>query len=238
MKCFIPAVCAAALLAGCHMIPVVRGSGYLATTTYDFTGFSTIAAGQACRVHVVPDTAYSVRVACDDNLLSALDVRRNGAGSVLIGLAQGSTYHGITFNAEVHMPVLAGLDLSGGSEARVDSGFTSTLSLDVTLSGASLVEIRGLSCSAVNADLSGASSLSIGGTTATETVFVSGASTASLMGCAAARATISLSGASDAWINATQISLSTSGASTLYYLGAPSIQTNNVSGTSHLVRAY
>src|SRR5271169_581049 len=134
MKRLILVLCAAALLAGCDMLPSVHGSGYLTTTTYDFIGFSAIAAAQGCRVHVVPDTTYSVRVTCDNNLLSSLDVRGNGAGSVLIGLAQWNTYHGITFNADVHMPVLAGLDLSGGSEARADSGFTSTQPLDVTLS--------------------------------------------------------------------------------------------------------
>lgn len=218
------------------MLPLVQGSGSLATTTYDFTGFSTITATQACRVHVVPDSAYSVTVTCDNNLLSSLDVRRNAAGSVQIGLAPGNNYRRITFNAEVHMPVLVGLDLSGGSEARVDSGFTSTQPLDVTLSGTSLVEIKGLACSAVNADLSGASSLNIVGTTTSETLTVSGASTAGMLACAAIRATVSVSGASDAWINAGQISLSASGASTLYYLGSPSLQTNNLSGASRLVQ--
>jgi hypothetical protein len=227
---------AVALLAGCDMFPLVQGSGYLTATTYDFTGFTSIAATQECRVHVVPDAAYSVRVTCDDNLLPYLQVRRSSAGSVLIGLAQGNNYHGIMFNAEVHMPVLVGLDLSGASEARVDSGFASTQALDVTLSGGSLVDIKGLSCSAVNADVSGASSLSIGGTTASETVAVSGASSAGLLACAAARATVVVSGASEAWINAGQISLSASGASTLYYLGNPSIQTNNLSGVSQLVK--
>jgi len=240
MKRLFLALCAAVvgLLAGCDFFPLVQGSGYLTTSTCNFTDFSTIAATQACRVHVVPDTAYSVRVTCDDNLLPNLEVRRNGAGSVLIGLAQGNNYHGITFNAEVHMPVLVGLDLSGASEARVDSGFTSTQPLDVTLSGASLADIKGLSCTAVNADLSGASFLSIGGTTTSETVTVSGVSTANLLSCAAARATVIVSGASEAWIHASQISLSASGASTLYYAGNPLIQTNNLSGASQLVKVY
>lgn len=240
MRHLILVLCAAAvaLMVGCDFFPLVQGSGYLTTSTYNFTDFSTIAATQACRVHVVPDTAYSVSVTSDDNLLPYLEVRRNGAGAVLIGLAQGNNYHGITFNAEVHMPVLVGLDLSGASEARVDSGFASTQPLDATLSGASLADIKGLSCTAVNADISGASSLSIGGTIASETLIVSGTSTANLLACAATRATVAVSGASEAWINAGQISLSASGASKLYYLGNPSIQTNNLSGASVLVKVH
>jgi len=238
MKRLILVLCAATLLDGCDFLPLVQGSGHLTTMTYAFTGFSTITAAQGCRVHMVPDTMYSVSVTCDDNLFSSLDVRMNGAVSVLIGLAQGKNYRDITFNAEVHMPVVVGLDLSGDSEARVDSGFASTQSVYVTLSGASLADIKGLSCSAVNADISGASSLSIGGTTASEAVIVSGASTVSLLACAATRAAVSVSGASVAWINAGQISFSASGASTLYYLGSPSIQTNNLSGASQLVRVY
>lgn len=240
MRHLILVLCAAAvaLMVGCDFFPLVQGSGYLTTSTYNFTDFSTIAATQACRVHVVPDTAYSVSVTSDDNLLPYLEVRRNGAGAVLIGLAQGNNYHGITFNAEVHMPVLVGLDLSGASEARVDSGFASTQPLDATLSGASLADIKGLSCTAVNADISGASSLSIGGTIASETLIVSGTSTANLLACAATRATVAVSGASEAWINAGQISLSASGASTLYYAGNPLIQTNSLSGASQLVKVY
>lgn len=240
MKRFILVLCGAAvaLLAGCDFFPLVQGSGYLTTSTYNFADFSTVTASQACRVHVVPDTAYSLRVTSDDNLVPYLEVWKNAAGSVQIGLAEGNNYHGITFNAEVHMPVLVGLDLSGASEARVDSGFTSAQPLDVTLSGASLVTLNGLSCSAVNADLSGASTLSISGSTTSETVVVSGASTANLLGCAAARATVAVSGASEAWINASQISLSASGASKLYYLGNPSIQTNNLSGASVLVKVH
>jgi hypothetical protein len=136
------------------------------------------------------------------------------------------------------MPVLVGLDLSVASEARTEPGFSSTLPLDVTLTGASLIDIKGLNCTAVNADISGASSLTISGTTTSETLVVSGASTANLLACAATRATVAVSGASEAWINAGQISVSASGASTLYYLGNPLIQTNNLSGASLLVKVY
>jgi hypothetical protein len=51
-----PGAAAAALLAGCNLFSLVQGSGNLAISTYAFTGFSTIAATQACRVHVVPAT--------------------------------------------------------------------------------------------------------------------------------------------------------------------------------------
>ena len=238
MRRLILVLCAAmpALLGGCDFFPLVQGSGAISTSTYSFADFSTIAATQTCRVHVVPDAAYSVTVTYDDNLLPYLDVRKNGTGSVMIGLVQGNNYHGITFNAEVHMPVLVGLDLSGASEARVDSGFASTQPMNVTLSGASLADIKGLSCSAVNADLSGSSSLSIVGTTTSETAVISGSSTAGLLSLAADRATVEVSGASEAWINANQISVSASGASRLYYLGSPSIQTSNLSGASQLVK--
>jgi hypothetical protein len=227
-----------ALLVGCDFFAVVQGSGHLTTSSYAFSGFSTIVASQTCRVHVVPDAAYSVGVTCDDNLLPYLMVRRNGNGSVMIGLAQGYTYHGITFTAEVHMPVLVGLDLSGASQARVEPEFSSTLALDVIVSGASDVGLRGLTCAALSADITGASTFALDGATGSEAVSVSGASTADLLGCAAASATVEVSGASEAWINAGQITVSASGASTLYYLGTPSIQTNYLTGASRIVRVY
>ena len=240
MKRIAVLVALAALLAGCMFFPMVEGSGILRTSAYPLAGFSKISADQVCRLHVVPDTVFSVTVTCDDNLLPYLVVEKSASGALSLGLEQGHLYGRVTLFAEVHMPALSSLDFSGASEARVEPGFVSTLPLDITLSGASGAQVSGLACGAMSATVSGASTLSARGTARTETVTVSGASSADLTACPAASARVSLSGASDCSVSVGSgpLTLSASGASTLYYTGSPALLTLELSGTSRVVRVY
>jgi hypothetical protein len=240
MKRTLPLICLAlvALLAGCGLFPPVVGSGTLTTVSYAYADFSRLAAANACKVHVVPDTVYSVVVTCDDNIQRYLRVEKNASDSVRLSLDQGYNYMMVTFKVEVHMPLIASLDLSGASEARVDAGFVSTNPLTVTQSGASYVQLDNVRCWGLDADISGASVLSVVGAAGTETIVASGASKADLLGCAAATAHASLSGASEVKVDvgAGNVSVLASGASTLYVRGTPVIQIQDLSGASRVVQ--
>jgi len=231
---------AAAVLSGCSLLPIVRGSGIPASASFDVGSFTRIAATQACVVTIVPDAVPSLEVTVDDNLLPYLDVRNNGSASVLVGLKQGYAYAGTTFRAEVHVPVLAALDLSGASRATVRPGFASALPLSVTLSGASEVSLQAVACGDLTADISGASSLTAAGTAARETIRLSGASQAHLQDLPAAAARLDLSGASECWVNigSGPLVLAASGASTVHYRGAPALTIVDLSGLSRVVREY
>ena len=226
-----------ALLAGCDILsPSVVGSGRMTTASYGFKDYSAIVAGQAFRIHVVPDTGYSLQVTCDDNVVSHLVVRQSDA-TVSLGLEDGFNYSGVTVSAEIHMPVLAGLDMSGASDALVDAGFSSNVAFDAAISGASNIDIRGLDCGAVTADLSGASTLTFVGTATSETVKVSGASTADLGSCLGTSGNVTVSGASKIYmdVGTGRLDYSVSGASTLYYYGAPDLRQHNLSGASQVI---
>jgi len=229
---------AAALLAGCSFFPVVEGSGVLRTARHAETGFTRIAASQSFKVHVVPDAVYSVSITCDDNIVPFVVVRPNGADSLLISLAPGNSYFNVTLRAEVHMPTLRGLDLSGAAEADVAPGFSSSSGLDVTASGAGIARVGTLTCPTLSAELSWASSLTFSGMAARLTLRLSGASHADMLGCASTEADVSLSGASDAKVNVGTgvLTVNASGASTLYYEGSPSLRLNDLSGASRVVR--
>ena len=240
MKRFVLCLGAAAALslAGCQFFSPVRGSGVLATTPYELGSFTRIEASHACEIHVVEDATTSLSVTCDDNLLEYLVVERTGDDAVSIGLKPGYWYVDVTFTAEVRMSDLEELGLSGASEARVDAGFSSTLPLDLTLSGASRAEVSSIACGALRADVSGASSLALSGTADSERLEVSGASEVSMLDCAAASADVDLSGASRGWLDvgSGRLDLEASGASTLYYRGSPSWGTLELSGTSRIVK--
>jgi hypothetical protein len=229
---------AAALLAGCGLLPIVQGSGFAVSTSYDLGAFSRVTATQNCKVRIVPDTATSITVTSDDNLVPYLAVTRNGPDSILIGLKQGYMYVGTTFSADVHMPSLSGLDMAGASQAIVQPGFGSVTSLSVTLSGASTADLQQVTTGTLTADLSGASTLSAAGAATRIVATLSGASTAKLLDVPGSSASVDLSGASECWltVGSGPMDLTASGASTLYYRGAPQMRTFDLSGSSRAVK--
>jgi hypothetical protein len=229
---------AAFALAGCQFFNPVQGSGNLVTTAFDLGAFTKVEASQACTVHVVPGQIGPIEVTCDDNIVDYLVVERTGADSIAIGLKPGYWYRWVTFAAEVRMPVLEALDLSGASTADVEPGFSSTNPLYVALSGASNADVASIACGALRADLSGASVLTLAGTADSERLDVSGASKVHVLDCAAASAVVDLSGASEGWLDvgAGSLSLEASGASTLFYRDAPSWGALKLSGGSRIVK--
>jgi hypothetical protein len=235
---FLLGAATALALAGCQFFNPVRGSGTLVTTPFDLGTFTRIEASQACSIHVMPDEATSLEVTCDDNIIEYLIVERTGTDSVSIGLKPAFWYCGVTFSVEVRMPSLAGLELSGASEADVEPGFSSTLPLQLTLSGASNADLSSIACGSLRADVSGASVLTLSGTADSERLDISGASEAHLLDCDAPAAIANLSGASRSWLDVGggTLDLEASGASTLYYRDFPSWGTLELSGGSRAVK--
>ncbi len=229
---------AAAVLAGCSFLPVMKGSGFAVTTSFAVGSFSRVMAMQNCKVRIVPDAATSLAVTCDDNLVPYLSVTRNGPDSIVVGLEQGYMYVGTTFSAEIHLPALSGVEMSGASEAIVEPGFPAVNTLAVTLSGASTADLQQVTAGTFTTDISGASALSATGTAALITATLSGASSARLLDLPATSARTDLSGASECWltIGSGTMDLTASGASTLYYRGSPQVRLVDLSGTSKVVR--
>jgi hypothetical protein len=247
----------ALLAAGCSFFPAIEGSGFPRMMSYNYANFSRVTIEHPFKVRIVPDTKFSVSVTCDDNIVPYLVVE-NVFDTVKVSLQNGYNYRQVILAAEIHMPALSSLSLSGASEARVESGFASSAPLRISVSGASTADLSAIACGSLNVDVSGASSLAIPnlstnalsanvsgasslsaqGSAGAEALNVSGASSAQLAYCAATQANVTLSGASKGWVNvgAGQIVLSVSGASTLYIMGNPLFVINELSGLSTVTR--
>ncbi len=255
--------CAAAallMLAGCFIFPVVEGSGFLTSTPYAYTGFTRVDASYGFKVSVRPGAAFSVTVISDDNLIEYLDVRQSN-GVLIVSMQPGYTYSRVTLTAEIRMPVLTGLTLSGASEARVDPGFPAVSTMNLNLSGASTADfqtlganalqieasgaskasIGSLSANSLAANLSGGSSVQIAGAAGTETINASGGSEARLIDCTTGQAAVNLSGGSNGWVNIAaggSVSLNASGGSILYYRGNPVFVSLTISGGSQIIKVF
>ena len=239
-----------ATITGC-IGPRVTGSGNLETRTMDYSDFTRLNVGHAFQVTVTRADSFSVSLTLDDNLYDYLVIERSGS-TLQVRLKWGTYLHA-TQKATITMPDLRVLDLSGASRADV-SGFSSSDSLIFDLSGASSLIIDDVTAGKTNLDVSGASRVSgsmeiadgdfdisgastveLDGTADDITVDASGASSANLADFAVANANVRLSGASNATVNASgTLDVNASGASTLYYLGSPTMGRLDVSEASSI----
>jgi autotransporter translocation and assembly factor TamB len=225
------AVLVAVLLSGC--IPTtITGSGNVVTQEESLSGFDSVDVSHNFEVSITQGESYSVVIRVDDNLVEHLDVGVQGS-TLKIGLMDNRDYTilNATMEAEVTMPVLTGLELSGNSHAAI-TGFAFTGDFTVDLSGNS--SLKGdIEADDVNFDLSGNSEFTLSGSGGDANISLSGNSVIDLSDFPVADVNIDASGASTATVNVSgSLDVDASGASNVYYLGNPSLGTIDTSGGS------
>ena len=241
-----------ALLAACSPeggFGVVVGSGRLVTREESFRDFDRLDVGSAFEVNVRQGDSYQVTITVDENVVPYLDVAQVGS-TLRIGLKPMTTVSSVTLRAEITMPELVGLELSGASRGRVN-GFESSRDLTLGLSGAASltadvgagnvrIDLSGassldgsISGGDVHMGLSGASRVDLSGSGRNLTLGASGASHADLGGFPVQDASVEISGASTGRIDVSgRLEVGASGASHLSYRGTPTLGRIETSGAS------
>jgi hypothetical protein len=132
--------------------------------------------------------------------------------------------------ANITLPSLTGLDLSGASDA-VITGPISTANFHLEVSGASSVDIQELHVQSFKGDMSGSTSLTLrNGDITNGSYEVSGSGEIKAFGVSQQTATLDLSGSADAEVNvATKLNVEISGAGNVKYKGHPAIS-QDISG--------
>jgi len=217
------------LLSGC--VPVtLTGSGNVVTQEESITGFDKVDISHSFEVNISQGESFSVIIRVDDNLVEHLQVVKQGS-TLKIGLKPNRDYttRNATMEAEVTMPELIGLDLSGASHANI-TGFKSTKDLSVDLSSASSLQ-GDIDAGDISIDLSGSSETTLTGSGQNLIIDVSGSSELDLSDFPVADAKIDASGASTATVNASgRLDVDASGGSKFYYLGSPTLGEIDTSG--------
>ena len=220
-------------LAGCAQI-TITGSGNVVTQEEAITGFDKVDISQSFKVDISQGDNFSVVIRVDDNLIEYLEVVKQGS-TLKIGLEPNRSYTilNATMEAEVTMPELVGLDLSGSSDANV-SEFESTNSLVVDLSGNS--GMRGdIQAGDTRFDVSGNSSIAICGSGGDLTVEALGSSKVDLADFPGSDGTVGASGSSTVTVNLSGIlDADASGNSDIIYLGNPELGSIDTSGSTSI----
>ncbi len=235
-------ILSALILSGCCPFPgpfdlirrevSISGSGVVVGAEWSITGFEKVDVSHAFTVDIRQGDTFRVATSVDENVADYLQVVKQG-DTLRIGLKPGTMVTNATLQAEVTMPELTGLDVSGASHVAI-AGFKSPEALNVDVSGAS--SLRGdIEAGDARFDVSGASNATLTGSGQDVTIDASGASEADLADFAVADAVVEASGASNVTVNASgRLDANASGASHVYYLGSPALGTIDSSGGSSI----
>jgi hypothetical protein len=255
-KVVIPVVLASILVLA--LLPSGCGesaAGEVITEKKDFTNFNYVEVGGAFEVDITRADTYSITISADESLFDYVDVTKTGT-TLKIYLSPHHVFTDFTLGnkvlkAEITMPNLYGLDISGASEGTV-IGFQTSVAFGLIVSGASSLRMSNMEVGDINAgvsgasrvsgnittddarlEVSGASSLELGGSADMANLIVSGASRADLTDFTLRNASVVLSGASEATVNVEQrLDINVSGASRFYFVGNPTLGSTIVSGAS------
>jgi hypothetical protein len=211
---------------------VLIGSGNFETKQYAFANFTRVEISSAFKFEIKQSSSYSINVTADDNVIDYVQVSQDGQ-TLRIRLVTVPSLRLVTLRASVTLPQLHGLTVSGASRGTV-SGFSSTEDLDITASGASRVT-GDITAGDIEFDISGASTIQLEGAANDMVATISGASLFNLGDFVVNNADVNVSGASTGTINLTgRLDANISGASTLWYIGEPTMGDINTSGASTL----
>ena len=224
---------------------------HLVTEDQDFKDFTIVSVGHAFEVKITQSSTYSINITADEYVsvsetgkdeytreLTFDHIKVTKTDDTLtIGLKPGYTYQPthltrpLVLRAEIEMPELHELSLSGATHGTVES-FTSSHELVLIVSGASYLDLD-TSAGDIEIHLSGASHLNGEGSASNLVAEASGASHLDLSALPVQDAYIFLSGASWAIISLDgQLDADLTGASHIRYIGEPTMGAIQTSGDS------
>ena len=206
------------------------------TEELEYSHFINVDVSSAFHVVIIQDTEYRVIISADERIFDKINVTKTG--NTLSIRTEPNTITASAPRATIRMPNLDKLVLSGASIGTVQ-GFSSSNSFSIELSGASSLKIEDTHVGDFEAKISGASTLTGEGSANNLISIVSGASRLDLTNFPVINSDLSLSGASQITVNLEgTLDAIVSGASTLYYIGEPTMGNIDISDTSTIIQQW
>jgi hypothetical protein len=194
---------------------ILIDSGKLQTQQENLSDFTIINIQSGFHTQISQGNSFNVSITADSNVINRINVNQTG-NTLTIGLQLASIFNIGTLKAQITMPDLQEIHLSGGANANV-SGFVMAHDLIVSESGGSTLRVEG-QANGLSASCSGGSGLQLSGFKVdTATIIMSGGSTGN----------VNVNGRLDADL---------SGGSSLVYGGNPTLGTIITSGLSTITQ--
>ena len=194
---------------------ILVDSGKLQTQQKNLSDFTIINIQSGFQAQISQSDSYSVSITADNNVINRIDVNQSG-NTLTIGLQLVSIFNMGTLKAQITMPDLQEIHLSGGANANV-SGFVLAHELLVSEEGGSKLQMEG-QASNLSAVCTGGSSLELSSLEVNQ-------------------ATITMDGGSTGTTNVTGLlNADLNGGSSLTYTGNPTLGSIVTSGLSTISR--
>ena len=236
-----------------------EGSGNLVTKRLALSGFTGIEVAGSWQVTVRPGP-YDVQVTVDDNVVDDLRVEVRG-DALHLGLRPQVRLRRVTLRAQVTMPGLDAVGVSGSGDATFSDFESPSLRLSVTGSGD--VQGSGISVGVLDAAVSGSGDITLEGcasesasvsitgsgdvtlrgasddeATGSLTLQISGSGSADLDGCAFASANVGItgSGSGTLTLGSGDLTGSISGSGEVRYRGSPARVDVRTTGSGRVIK--
>ncbi|MBI3409054.1 MAG: sigma-70 family RNA polymerase sigma factor [Planctomycetes bacterium] len=212
----------------------IVGSGKQTTKDLKIADFKKVSVSSAFSVEIRQDKKFSVSVSADDNIIDLIKAEKKDS---TLEITMDTKNRGLSFHntgpmkVSITMPALDEVHLTGATVANVE-GFKSKNPFRAKVVGASGIKGE-IEAGGIDLDLTGASTANLKGSAKDAKISVVGASNVKLGEFTLESANVKLSGASSATVNAkSKLDYSIHGASSLRYLGSPTIGKSEKSGAS------
>jgi hypothetical protein len=199
------------------------------TKKYDYKDFHKVEVSNGMLLNIIQSSSYSVEVSADESDFEYLQVVKKG-NTLKVYIDRNNYRKKGDIQINIKMPVLTGLDLSGGSRGEVSMNIKDNFNCE--LSGGA--EVSGnLNCKDINIEVSGGSTVNFSGRGNNLTADASGGSIYHLKDFAVKNVDVDLSGGSRLEINMNgTLDVDASGGSRVIYYGSANIGSTDFSGGS------
>lgn len=211
-----------------NKLDCLKGSGKIATENRSPGTFTKIDLGGAYKVTLIKGSVASVKIECDENLIS--NIKTEVQGGTLIIKNEKPTCKSKETHIYITAVDLEGIKSSGAVEITSESKFQAER-FEIKASGASSIKLD-LDAKLLQTQLSGASELVLKGKADTHALETKGASNVKAYDFIVDKYAMKLTGASECDVYATsELNITGSGASEVKYKGNPQI-TRSTTGAS------
>ena len=236
-----------------------EGSGTLVTERLALFGFAGIEVAGSWQVTVRPGP-YDVQVTVDDNVVDDLRVEVRG-DALHFGLRPQVRLRRVTLRAQVTMPALDAVGVSGSADATFSDFESPALRLSVTgsgdvegsgisvgalaagVSGSGDITLEGCASESADVSITGSGDITLRGVAADQpagalTLQISGSGSADLDGCAFASAEVRITGSGSATLTlgSGDLTGSISGSGEVRYRGSPARVNVRTSGSGRVIK--
>ena len=214
----------------------VRGNGTIKVENRTAGTFTGVDVGGNIDLYVKQDSARSVRIEADENLMQYIEVKMEGE-KLVIQPKDGYNLSGSKhIKVYVSSPVFRELEASGACDIIGETVLSTTDEIRIDISGASNAELE-LKAPKVSAEMTGASSLKLKGQTKDLHIEGTGASHAKCYELLSENADVDVTGASSAEVFASvKLNADASGASDVRYKGNAAVN-QSASGTGSVKKS-